>query len=425
MKVVRCPALDRRAAKHSRLRFARKLKNLLLSKPKHFIPLRILSRCRAYLNPPPSRTLLSMILRYPAIFTLFHSPSHTSPSLSLLAVSLTPEAVALAADESRLRARIADTLADKLQRLLMLAPYRRLLLSKLAHIAPDLGLAPDFRSGICNAHPSRFRTVDTSYGRALELVAWDPSLAKPFTRLSRPTDDDPLRRLIIDRPPRFPQLRLPRGLNLRRRNREYLIRFQELPEVNPYECLKGETPELEEKRACAAVREVLGMTTEKRTLVDHLTHFRKDLGLPNRLRAMMVRHPEMFYVSVNGVRHSAFLVEAYDDKGKLVVEDELRPVKERLAELVREGKRMRRERRRGVGYGEQDDEDEDEEEVDGDDDDDDPLESLLEAGIGDDWEEVEEEGGGAGDEEAMEMGELWVRRAIKGSEGGGSQLESW
>ncbi|XP_020597966.1 protein ROOT PRIMORDIUM DEFECTIVE 1 [Phalaenopsis equestris] len=422
MKIVRCPALDRRAAKHSHLRFARKLKTLLLSKPKQFLPLRVLSRCRAYLNPPPSRSLLSMIQRYPSLFTLFHVPSHNSPSSSLLAVTLTPAAASLAAEEFRLRACLTDALADKLHRLLMLAPHRRLLLSKLAHLAPDLGLAPDFRSRLCNAHPSRFRTIDTSYGRALELVSWDQSLAVALPRLDLTSDVDPLRRPIIERVPRFPQLRLRRGLNLRRRHREYLIRFQDLPEVNPYESLKGDSTELEEKMACAVVREVVGMTTERRTLVDHLTHFRKDLRLPNRLRAMLVRHPEMFYVSVKGTRDSVFLVEAYDEKGRLVVEDELRSVKERLAELVMEGKRMRRERRRGV-FEEEDDEVEAEKEED---DDDEGLEDLFESGIGEDWEELQEEWG-IGDEKMMETDELWARgtNVLPGGGEVGRKLEVW
>ncbi|KAL0925544.1 hypothetical protein M5K25_003890 [Dendrobium thyrsiflorum] len=420
MRIVRCPALDRCAAKHSHLRFARKLKTLLLSKPKCFLPLRVLSRCRTYLNPPPNRSLLSMIQRYPAIFTLFHAPSHTSPSLSVLAVTLTPAAAALAAEESCLRACVTDALAGKLQRLLMLAPHRRLLLSKLAHLAPDLGLAPDFGSRLCNAHPSRFRIVDNSYGRALELVSWDHSLAEP--RIGLTSNVDPLRRPIIDRVPRFPQLQLRRGLNLRRRHREYLIQFQALPEVNPYGCLKADTAELEEKRACAVVREVLRMTTERRTLVDHLTHFRKDFGLPNRLRAMLIRHPELFYVSVKGNRDSVFLLEAYDEKGRLEVDDELRSVKERLEELVREGKRMRRERRRGVGYeayGDEEEEEEDEEEDDG-------LEDLFDTGIGEDWEGLEEEGV-IDSEEAMETDELWVTRTIflkKDGEVGG-KLEAW
>ncbi|KAK1273816.1 hypothetical protein QJS04_geneDACA012432 [Acorus gramineus] len=73
--------------------------------------------------------------------------------------------------------------------------------------------------------------------------------------------------------------------------------------------------EMEEKRACGVVREVLGMTVERRTLINHLTHFRKEFRLPNRLRGMLVRHPDMFYVSIKGQRDSVFLVEDYDDNG--------------------------------------------------------------------------------------------------------------
>uniref|UniRef100_M4FBY3 PORR domain-containing protein n=1 Tax=Brassica campestris TaxID=3711 RepID=M4FBY3_BRACM len=38
------------------------------------------------------------------------------------------------------------------------------------------------------------------------------------------------------------------------------------------------------------------LTDEKRTLIDHLTHFRKEFALPNKLRALIVRHPELFYL---------------------------------------------------------------------------------------------------------------------------------
>lgn len=409
-KIAKCPSLDRQAEKHHRLRFVRKLTTLLLSKPRHFLPLRILSRhCRRYLTLAGGdrRSVISMVLRYPAIFQLFHAPSRSSQSLFLLAVALTPAAAALAAEEARLREQIAATHAAKLQRLLMLSSHRRLLLSKLAHLAGDLGLPPDFRSRLCNRHPDRFRTVDTSYGRALELAAWDSSLAAALPPPPATFSGDDPRRPIIDRPPRFKQLKLRRGLNLKRRHREYLIRFQELPEVSPfcsYSELVAASPELAERRACAVVREVLGMTTERRTLVDHLTHFRKEFGLPNKLRALLVRHPEMFYVSLKGQRDSVFLVEGYDDRGRLLVQDDdLSEVRERLAELVREGKRMRRRRRNSTAYGDEDDEEEEgESEVQEEEEDDDGLQDLFDSGVGDDWEEF-----AAGEQDGGEEASLW------------------
>ncbi|KAG6517632.1 hypothetical protein ZIOFF_021028 [Zingiber officinale] len=426
-KIVRFPPLDRNASKHSRLRFARKLKTLLLSKPRHFLPLRILSRCRPYLGLPPSRSLLSMVLRYPALFRILRSPS------DLLSVALTPAAEDLAARESLARSHLTSALASKLQRLLMLSPRRSLLLSKLVHLAPDLGLPPNFRSHLCNSHPDRFRTVDTSYGRALQLVAWDDALAVPFPSFRPPLSCED-RRPIIDRPSRFKHLPLRRGLNLKRRHRDYLIRLREMPDVSPYAVTadRGEeqnrwlSSEEAEKRACAVVREVLGMTVEKRTLVDHLTHLRKDFGLPNRLRALLVRHPELFYVSVKGVRHSVFLMEAYDDKGKLLVEDELLEEKRRLMELVREGKKMRRERRKDVGYSDHADsveeEEDDEEEEEGNEDDD--FANLFESGIGEDWEEIRNWTSDGITE--IEVEEFWVKKAAStGVVEGVGELEAW
>lgn len=191
--------------------------------------------------------------------------------------------------------------------------------------------------------------------------------------------------------------------------------------------------EMVERRACAVVREVLAMTVEKRTLVDHLTHFRRDFGLPNRLRTMLVRHPELFYVSVKGVRHSVFLVEAFDDDGRLLVEDEMLVGRDRLEELVREGKQIRRARRKGVlAVGDNSDEDGDDEEEE---------EGLLEVdgefgdlfeddAIGEDWEdlgdggEVEEDNEDDAELDAME--EFWVRKAVaEGLIDRASELDAW
>ena len=169
------------------------------------------------------------------------------------------------------------------------------------------------------------------------------------------------------------------------------------------------------------VREVLAMTVEKRTLVDNLTHFRKDFGLPNRLRALLVRHPEMFYVSVKGVRHSVFLVEAFDDDGRLLVEDEMLVGRDRLEELVREGKRMRRARKKGVlTFYSDSDEDEDEKQVEDEGllDVDDEFADLFEDGIiGDDWEQVGNDSGIEGNEEhdteSDAMEEFWMKKAVE------------
>ncbi|XP_066333371.1 protein WHAT'S THIS FACTOR 1, chloroplastic [Miscanthus floridulus] len=434
-KLVRCATLDRQAARASRLRFARKLLTLLLSKPRHFLPLRVLNRCRRFLGlPRRGRPLIPMVLRYPALFRLFqaHTSLPLTPSLSTLAVALTPAAEALAADLAALRATStgAGALADKVHRLLLMTPRRSIPVNRLVHLAPDLGLAMDFRATLCPRHPDLFRLVNTSRGHALQLADPPPTPPPPFLSLRSAATPDRL----MDRPRRFPHLPLRRGLNLRRAHRDYLLRFHSLPEVSPFESLdEGASLEMLERRACAVVREVLAMTVEKRTLVDHLTHFRKDFGLPNRLRAMLVRHPELFYVSVKGVRHSVFLVEAFDDDGRLLVEDEMLVGRDRLEELVREGKRMRRARKKGVlTFDGDSDEDEDDEaaEVEGSLEVDDEFGDLFEDGvIGEDWEEV---GGGGSeayeeyDAESGEMEEFWVKKAVaQGLVDDGNEQDVW
>ncbi|XP_047050417.1 protein WHAT'S THIS FACTOR 1, chloroplastic-like [Lolium rigidum] len=424
-KLVRCPALDRQAARANRLRFARKLLTLLLSKPRGFLPLRVLRRCRGFLGLPRRRPLVPFVLRYPTLFRLFQAPTSSplSPSLSTLAVGLTPAAHALAADLAALR-RGAD-LAAKLHRLLLMTPRRSLLVSKLAHIAPDLGLAMDFRATLCPRHPDLF----AFHGHALQLADPPPPPPAPLPPPLRPAAQTDR---LIDRPRRFPHLPLRRGLNLRRAHRDYLLRFHTLPEVSPFEPLPQDaSAEMAERRACAVVREVLAMTVEKRTLVDHLTHFRRDFGLPNRLHALLVRHPELFYVSIKGVRHSVFLVEAFDDEGRLLVEDAMLVGRDRLEELVREGKRIRRADRNGVfavdGDSDEDDEGDDNvaegsSELDGD------FADLFGDSItGEDWNVVGDGGGiDEDDAESDAMEEFWVKKAVaQGLVDSGTEHDVW
>ncbi|KAE8702971.1 ubiquitin-like-specific protease ESD4-like isoform X1 [Hibiscus syriacus] len=276
------------------------------------------------------------------------TPLNATKSGYQLCVRLTPAAKSLAMRELNLKSAMSSFLANKLQKLLMLSSHRWLLLSKLVHLAPHLGLSPNFRSHLCNDHPDKLKVVDTSYGRALELVNWDPELAIPLK--SPPVDCG----LIVDRPLKFKQLKLRKGLNLKRRHREILMKFNEVPDVCPYNTPLEDFAKSSieaEKRACGVLREMLGMMVEKRTLIDHLTHFRKEFGLPNKLRAMIVRHPELFYVSLKGMRDSVFLVEGFDDKGVLLEKDESLVIRDQLMALVAEGKRIRREKRNARIYG--------------------------------------------------------------------------
>nr|DAD25182.1 TPA_asm: hypothetical protein HUJ06_026646 [Nelumbo nucifera] len=137
--------------------------------------------------------------------------------------------------------------------------------------------------------------------------------------------------LIIDRPPKFNRVKLPKGLNLSKGEMRRIWKFREIPYISPYSDfsgLKAGTPE-KEKHACEVVYDILSFTVEKRTLVDHLTHFREEFKFSQQLRGMLIRHPDMFYVSLKGDRGSVFLREAYRDS-QLIDKDRLLIIKENM-----------------------------------------------------------------------------------------------
>lgn len=60
------------------------------------------------------------------------------------------------------------------------------------------------------------------------------------------------------------------------------------------------------------MHELLSFTVEKRLVTDHLTHFRQELVMPQKLMRLFLKHFGIFYVSERGKRFSVFLTEAYE-----------------------------------------------------------------------------------------------------------------
>lgn len=172
----------------------------------------------------------------------------------------------------------------------------------------------------------------------MELTHWDPELAVSAAELAEEENrarELEEKNLIIDRPLKFNRIKLPKGLNLSKGEMRRLCQFRDMPYISPYSDFSGlrsGTPE-KEKHACGVVHEILSLTVEKRTLVDHLTHFREEFRFSQQLRGMIIRHPDMFYVSLKGDRDSVFLREAYRDS-QLIDKDPLLLIKEKFRSLV-------------------------------------------------------------------------------------------
>ncbi|KZV21892.1 protein ROOT PRIMORDIUM DEFECTIVE 1 [Dorcoceras hygrometricum] len=315
-----------------KLKLVLKIRKILTSQPDRIMALRHLGRFRKALGLQKRRRFIALLRKFPSVFEIVEEGVYS------LRFKLTPEAEKLYLEELRIRNEMEDLLVVKLRKLLMMSIEKRILVEKIAHLKTDLGLPSEFRDTICQRYPQYFKVVRTGRGPALELTHWDPELAVSAAELAEDENKERAleeRNLIIDRTPKFNRVKLPRGLNLSKGEMKRICQFRDIPYISPYSDfseLRAGTPE-KEKHACGVVHEILSLTVEKRTLVDHLTHFRDEFRFSQQLRGMFVRHPDMFYVSLKGDRDSVFLREAYRDS-HLIEKDKLLLIKEKLRALV-------------------------------------------------------------------------------------------
>ncbi|GMN42942.1 hypothetical protein TIFTF001_012154 [Ficus carica] len=317
-----------------KLKLVLKIRKILVDQPDRIMSLKDLGRFRKDLGLKKKRRFIALLRKFPAVFQIVEE------GVFSLKVKLTPEAERLYLEELRVKNEMEDLLVVKLRKLLMMSLEKRILLEKIAHVRTDLGLPLEFRDTICHRYPQYFKVVATARGPALELTHWDPELAVSAAELNEEenrTRELEEKNLIIDRPLKFNRVKLPKGLNLTKGEMRKICQFRDIPYISPYSdfsALRSGTIE-KEKHGCAIVHEMLSLTLEKRTLVDHLTHFREEFRFSQQLRGMLIRHPDMFYVSLKGDRDSVFLREAYRNS-QLIDRDRLMIIKEKLHSLVAE-----------------------------------------------------------------------------------------
>ncbi|KAJ0052163.1 hypothetical protein Pint_00569 [Pistacia integerrima] len=315
-----------------KLKLVLKIRKILVSQPDRIMSLRQLGKFRRDLGLTKKRRFIALLRKFPAIFQIVEE------GVFSLRFKLTPEAERLYLEELKVRNEMEDLLVTKLRKLLMMSLDKRILLEKIAHLRTDFGLPFEFRDTICHRYPQYFRVVATGRGPALELTDWDPKLAVSAAELAEEENrarELKEKNLIIDRPLKFNRVKLPKGLNLSKGEMRKISQFRDMPYISPYSDfseLKSGTRE-KEKHACGVVHEILSLTVEKRTLVDHLTHFREEFRFSQQLRGMLIRHPDLFYVSLKGDRDSVFLREGYRDS-QLIDKDRLLVIKEKFRALV-------------------------------------------------------------------------------------------
>ncbi|KAL6660222.1 hypothetical protein ACP70R_002344 [Stipagrostis hirtigluma subsp. patula] len=290
----------------------------LKKEEEHVTPLKRLEILRPQLGLTKPHKVAHFVRRSPHLFEVCRD------SRGVMWAGLSPQAEALVEEEARLLEEHSPTAAQYVTRMLMMSVDRRLAVDKIAHFRRDMGLPHDFRTRWVHMFPEQFRLVRLEDGDYLELVSWNPDWA--VTELEKKVASDanaksnvgPPGELSLSFPMKFPP-DFKSHYKFRGKVHHYVKtgnaeQFQKVSYLSPYAEAKELTPGTPEfdKRAVAVMHELLSFTMERRLVTDHLTHFRREFVMPQKLMRLLLKHYGIFYVSERGKRLSVFLTEAYD-----------------------------------------------------------------------------------------------------------------
>lgn len=281
--------------------------DILRKEPEEVIPLKSLEQYRQQISLSKPHKVSDFVRKSPKLFDLYKDKR------GVAWCGFTAQAENLVEEEGRLIEENNEKAVEHVTRLLMMSVEKRLPLDKIAHFRRDFGLKCDFRQKWVHMFPEHFRVVTIDDSEYLELNSWNPAWA--VTELERKT--------VLEKPPEPSSpgiLRLPFPMKFPPNFKKIFgdggnVRyFQKRPYLSPYADARDLTPGSEEfnKRAVAVMHEILSFTIEKRLVTDHLTHFRREFMMPQKLMRLLLKHYGIFYVSERGKRFSVFLTEAYE-----------------------------------------------------------------------------------------------------------------
>ncbi|KAI3694815.1 hypothetical protein L1987_77796 [Smallanthus sonchifolius] len=284
------------------------LLELLKHEPEQIIPIRSLDQHRRQLNLPKPHKISDFIRKSPKLFEMYKDQRGTTW------VGLTRQSEELIEEEERLITENDENALEHVTRLLMMSVEKILPLDKIAHFRRDLGLPYDFRKNWVHKYPDCFKVFKNEDDvEFLKLVSWNPSWSvtkneKKVVGIEKGENHVPGMLALpfaMKFPPDYKKVYRYGGQIENFQKREYL---------SPYADAKGlKAGSVEfDKRAIAVMHEVLSFMNETRLVTDHLTHFRREFVMPQKLMRILLKHFGIFYVSERGKRFSVFLNEAYD-----------------------------------------------------------------------------------------------------------------
>lgn len=300
--------------KHKTLSKILTLLEILKREPEQVMPIKSLDRYRRQINLPKPHKLSIFLRKSPKLFELYKDKN------GILWCGMTKTAEGLLDEEDKIIEENSDYAVDCVTRMLMMAVDKRLPLDKVVHFRRDFGLPIDFRKDWVHQYPQNFKVVQPfrpyDEREYLELVEWIPHLA--ITELEKKVSRMPEGSNNCECVPGFLSLAFPMKFpaNYKKVSRYggQIENFQKREYLSPYADARGLKAGSQEfdKRAIAVMHELLSFTIEKRLVTDHLTHFRREFVMPQKLMRLLLKHFGIFYVSERGRRFNVFLNDAYE-----------------------------------------------------------------------------------------------------------------
>lgn len=313
------PDLESALSRNKRWIVNSRLKNIILRCPNQVASVKFLQKKFKTLDLQGKA--LNWLKKYPCCFHLYLENDEYY-------CRLTKPMMTLVEEEELVKDTQEPVLADRLAKLLMMSVNQRLNVVKLNEFKRSFGFPDDYVIRILPKYSDVFRLVNYSGRKSsmeIELLLWKPELAVSAVEAAAKNRGSE---------PSF-SCSLPSTWT---KPWERFMEFNAFPYISPYEDHGDlvEGSQESEKRSVGLVHELLSLTLWKKLSIVKLSHFKREFGLPEKLNAMLLKHPGIFYVANKYQVHTVILREGYNGS-ELIHKDPLVVVKEKFGELMQQG----------------------------------------------------------------------------------------
>ncbi|CAN1768401.1 Protein WHAT'S THIS FACTOR 9, mitochondrial [Linum perenne] len=318
--------------KSTELKCIHSLKNFIARNPNSCIPISDVSKKGLQFD---LKIKVARYLRqYPSIFEEFVGPQHNLPWFRL-----THKAAEIDREEMSLLEVHQEDLKERLKKFILMSKEKALPLKIIKGLGWYLGWSDDMLQKLDDGS---FRLVELeggfkglaveSHGRVLSVLQKNGMKRGVYS-------GEPMEALEF---PLFPS----KGLRLKKKIADWLIEFQKLPYVSPYEDYSylDTDSDIAEKRVVGFLHELLCLFVEHSAERKKLLCLKKYFGLPQKVHKAFERHPHLFYLSYRNKTRTAILKEAY--RQELAIEKHpLVSVRQKYIELMMESDSILKRRR--------------------------------------------------------------------------------